>query len=123
MHVTKVAALCLLVTITMQLQAITIAELVKATQDSVVQVCNDIATSELGIACVHTFENFQAWVAQRPLQAGTVAGVLAFITCYWLSKRTAQYRSMCQQTEAYNDGFEDGYMHAYRSYRSKSIWV
>jgi len=123
MHIFRALVVCLLVTVTAPSSANSITDAVKATQESVVQACDNIIASELGIACVHTWENFQTWIAQRPLQAGVAAGVVAFITCYWLSKRAAQYRSMREKTEAYDDGFQDGYSYAYQSHRRTSIWA
>lgn len=123
MYFIRVLAVCLLITVATQSSTSVIADAVKVTQKSVVQVCNDIAASELGTACVHTWQHFQELIAQRPLQAGFAAGVIAFITCYWLSRRNAHYRSMREQSEAYQDGFDDGYSYAYLLYRNNSIWV
>lgn len=122
MYSAKIVALSFLVIITPQLQANAIKDTVQATRECVEQVYSDVTNSELGVACVHTWEHFQAWVAQRPLQAGTAAGVMAFIACYWLSKRHAEHRSMCQQNDAYNEGFEDGCTYVYQSYSTRSIY-
>lgn len=123
MQVAKALLICLLVTIAYESSANMITDTVKATQESLVQACDEIVASELGVACVHTWEYFQTWLAERPVQSGVAAGVITFIFCYWLSRRTTQYRSMRKQTDAYDNGFQDGYMYAFQEYKNQVIWV
>lgn len=119
MYAAKILLVCSLLVSVEELSANVITDLVKSTKESVEQLLGDIAASELVVACDHTGEYFCQWLADRPVQSGVASGIIAFLFCYWMSQRATKYRSICEQTDAYNNGFEDGYTYAFHIIESE----